>query len=734
MRVIIILLTLLPLYLSSQINILLEETFGDSLLNESGNLIEKTKQNYFLAGNFEREPGFDNLDLDVWVRMLDSSGNIISSDTIGSEFSENVKAISKLSNGDIILGLDYAVGAIPNNFRHVMLIRYDTLGQKVWEKEILSFGNSPAILNDMDIDSDDNIYLLAPRPGFPWPKIIKLNSDGNIIWEKSYPESSNEMYFNKIAVSGSDFLYVMGGANNNNHDDFHLFKLDNSGEILKSDTISLNPNSSLKIIQDLIIGKDNSIYFTVGNKSINKIDPLGRIIYQKEFERPQFNAPTILGINLLPNNNLIVNGNLSDINSEFYCGGENRAQGWIFELDQSANILWSHTIGGIYDERINSVKVIDSTNLAFIGIYVNENHQTGDAWFSKINLDSIRLTPFIFEGPNKACIGEQTLVEEPNLNYDFQWHWDNPNLISHIDTTLNNDILITWKDMGTINICASSDEINCIINESCLQIEIGGTTSSVIDTSICEGTFIEVGDTIINSEGYHEVVIQNSFGCDSINEVFITFIPNEILLTSTEQICFGDSLIWQGYFLTQEGYYSDTLTSLNGCDSVLSLSLSFYNTPNLIDTLIINDDGTNSGSITLNFSDTTAYHFLWNTGDTTSSIRNLGTGLYTLLLTYEDNCQQTFIFQVNGVSNTEENYYSGFHTYPNPVTDQLTIELNEIQLEWLRIVDITGREILRELKLTGDTKIDIDHFKSGIYFIEGKGYHGEKYSDKLLKL
>ena len=72
--------------------------------------------------------------------------------------------------------------------------------------------------------------------------------------------------------------------------------------------------------------------------------------------------------------------------------------------------------------------------------------------------------------------------------------------------------------------------------------------------------------------------------------------------------------------------------------------------------------------------------------------------------------------------------------YPNPATDQITIDLNDIQLDWLRIIDITGREVLREFKLTGNSKINIDHLKAGVYMLEGKGYQGEKYSDKIIKL
>ena len=244
---------------------------------------------------------------------------------------------------------------------------------------------------------------------------------------------------------------------------------------------------------------------------------------------------------------------------------------------------------------------------------------------------------------------------------------------------------------------------------------------------------IEIDGQNFPDFGSYNFTFQNINGCDSIINYELIELPNYEDLNS-EQICFGDSLEWQGYFLTQEGFYSDSLLTQNGCDSVLSLNLSFYDTPQLIDTTIINDDGTNSGSIALNFTDPSGYSFLWNTGDTTSSISNLEAGLYTLLLNYESNCQQTFIFQINGVSNTLENHYSELKIYPNPANNVLNVELKDVKLKWLRIVDITGREVLHKINLNGNVHLSIEQVKPGIYILKGKGLLEENYLSKFIKI
>ncbi len=96
---------------------------------------------------------------------------------------------------------------------------------------------------------------------------------------------------------------------------------------------------------------------------------------------------------------------------------------------------------------------------------------------------------------------------------------------------------------------------------------------------ICDGEsyFIGGGDQIVSGSYTDSYISQG--GCDSI--VITELIVKDIYSTSlVANICEGDSILLGGVLQTLEGTYYDTLTALNGCDSVLVTELSYY--PNYV--------------------------------------------------------------------------------------------------------------------------------------------------------
>ena len=78
---------------------------------------------------------------------------------------------------------------------------------------------------------------------------------------------------------------------------------------------------------------------------------------------------------------------------------------------------------------------------------------------------------------------------------------------------------------------------------------------------------------------------------------------------------------------------------------------------------------------------------------------------------YSENC-------VVGVEEVED---KGVSVYPNPTTDILFIDDDTISIEYIKVLDIMGREVIT--KTTNFDQIDFSNFKSGIYFVS-------LYSDK----
>ena len=68
-------------------------------------------------------------------------------------------------------------------------------------------------------------------------------------------------------------------------------------------------------------------------------------------------------------------------------------------------------------------------------------------------------------------------------------------------------------------------------------------------------------------------ILTSATGCDSISEIHLNIRP-EITHVDSITICTLDSIYLQGAFRNISGIYTDTLSSVDGCDSILFTHLS----------------------------------------------------------------------------------------------------------------------------------------------------------------
>ena len=93
--------------------------------------------------------------------------------------------------------------------------------------------------------------------------------------------------------------------------------------------------------------------------------------------------------------------------------------------------------------------------------------------------------------------------------------------------------------------------------------------------AICEGeSFIFQGDTLAN-EGTYSYFYPAVNGCDSIHYIALSTIAP---VTSNVQsnICPGDSLLFNNQYVYTPGNYLDTLIAMNGCDSIYQSFTRFF--------------------------------------------------------------------------------------------------------------------------------------------------------------
>ncbi len=110
------------------------------------------------------------------------------------------------------------------------------------------------------------------------------------------------------------------------------------------------------------------------------------------------------------------------------------------------------------------------------------------------------------------------------------------------------------------------------------NLSINPVQSVLKEHDLCPGGSIQVGSSTYTNAGVYIDTIQAITGCDSIVTSVIFILPT-ITTNIDVSICSGVNYDFNGTFLTNEGVYSDTLATSEGCDSVVVLSL-FVTPPN----------------------------------------------------------------------------------------------------------------------------------------------------------
>lgn len=147
----------------------------------------------------------------------------------------------------------------------------------------------------------------------------------------------------------------------------------------------------------------------------------------------------------------------------------------------------------------------------------------------------------------------------------------------------------------------------------------------------------------ISTSGLYNDTLLSISGCDSIVTLKATVLET-IETNITQTVCENDlPYSWNGQTITSAGTYSAVLNSVTNCDSTVNLTLSInqivltYSFENVI------CKGDNSGSINLSVSGGSgSYSYSWNNGSSSQDISKLYAGTYTVTVTDDSNgCYET---------------------------------------------------------------------------------------------
>jgi hypothetical protein len=109
------------------------------------------------------------------------------------------------------------------------------------------------------------------------------------------------------------------------------------------------------------------------------------------------------------------------------------------------------------------------------------------------------------------------------------------------------------------------------------RLTVTDTFHLFVNYDLCAGDSIYLAGAYQHNAGFYIDTLNTAFGCDSIVETTVTLRP-VYADTIDLVICENDSILAGGAFQNSPGYYSDTLSTPFGCDSILVTSLSVLDT------------------------------------------------------------------------------------------------------------------------------------------------------------
>ena len=261
--------------LDSSGNITWQKTYGGAQPDFEVYVVQTTDGGYFAGGYSDSNISGDKTDpsngqRDFWALKLDSTGNIIWQNSIGGALVDRAAAASfQTSDGGFLMcgqSTSNAGGDKTENSRggiDYWIVKLSATGSVQWEKTI--GGSTSDLLRDV-IQTTDGGYLLGgystsnisgdktenSRGDFDY-WILKLNTTGNIVWQKTiggsgidYPRDVKQLADGTYMIAGWSNSNISGDKTefSNGGYDFWLVKLDASGNIISQNSIGGSADES----------------------------------------------------------------------------------------------------------------------------------------------------------------------------------------------------------------------------------------------------------------------------------------------------------------------------------------------------------------------------------------------------------------------------------------------------------------------------------------------------------
>ena len=310
--------------------------------------------NLYVVGD-ERSTGTS----EAWIAKLDASGVVQWKNRLGGVNVDRYDAALALSNNEIIAAGQTTTQGFSNN--NSLIAKYDSSGSVVWHRVLTGYYFERT--NSLASDSLGNIYAagIENPSGTYTGHIYKVDSSGNLLWQKGLSVSPQETFFNAVTVDNSDNVYTVGyrtglwGI---------ISKWDTTGNLVWDRQLTPTTNNEIQL-EGVTTDSAGNIYAVGYNEKasgydemlIVKFDSSGSLLWQRVLG----NAYNCRGY-----------GIAVDSNEDIVVGGYNDdptvARNFLIaKYDSSGTIQWQREIGASGSEQFYQLRVDNADNIYAIG-------------------------------------------------------------------------------------------------------------------------------------------------------------------------------------------------------------------------------------------------------------------------------------------------------------------------------------------------------------------------------
>lgn len=312
-----------------------EKVFGGSK-SEKGYGIVKIRDGYLVVGE---TTSFGSGGKDVYLIKIDNKGEKLFEKAIGGPKDDYSFSIIEGRNGYFIVGATRSFGVGNSD---VFVIKINENGDILWQK---TFGGKGFEEGWRIIKDNEGNYVIVGRTnsfgnGQYDLYLIKIDEEGNLIWEKAYGREMSEYGYGICADSEG---YVAVGITNSFSEgqDVYVVKVDKNGNLLWERVFGGKGFDYGYYVEGneegyLVVGNSNSFSETV-DLYVLKLDKNGEKVWEKVYGGKGYDTGFFI---------------MSNKRGEYVVVGGSNSQGsgnsdvYVVKIDKDGKVLWEKYFGG----------------------------------------------------------------------------------------------------------------------------------------------------------------------------------------------------------------------------------------------------------------------------------------------------------------------------------------------------------------------------------------------------